>query len=189
MSNLWKSVCAALRHTVMMGGPSGAERWGAFLNFPWTPLRPCSPGLTTRPRGRCVSRSHAKIDPMYYLRPKLEQLVHWLWLPVWGVGGQVDPKWWEPAEGTPVGARSKGRMPEERGAVWGPDGEPEQRGCSQTVCCLWGCFYLLPGALWPQRVSTPSYLVQENTCWFVTLTSTSSSTMYEQHRKWRMRTH
>lgn len=92
---------------------------------------------------------------MYYLRPKLQQLIHWIWLPVWGVGGQVIPKWWEPAERIPVVARCKGGIPEQRGDVWGAGGEPGQRGCLQTVCCLWECFHFSPGAPWPQRVSLP----------------------------------
>lgn len=120
---------------------------------------------------------------MYYLRPKLQQLIHWIWLPVWGVGGQVTPKWWEPAERNPVDARREGRMLEETGGVWGPGGEPEQRGCSQTVCCLWECFYFSSGALWPQRVSTPpSYLLWGNTCWWVALTCLVTSKLrYEWH--------
>lgn len=110
---------------------------------------------TTRPRDRRVARSHTRTDPMYYLRPKLQQLIHWIWLPVWGVDGQVIPVWWEPAERTPAAARRKGGILEEMGDVWGASGEPGQRGCSQTVCCLWECFHLSSGAPWPQRVSKP----------------------------------
>lgn len=143
--------------------PCATQRWvdrserGDRARFISLQRRFSPPVLDTRrDHGpRRVTRSHAKADPMYYLRPKLQQVIHWIWLPVWGgVGRQVTPKWWTPL--LPVGACLRGGMPEERGGIWGPGGESEQRGCSQTVGCLWECFYFSSGARWPQRVSAPS---------------------------------